>query len=214
LQRFHSPALARRLAEDPDYLARPERRRLSILFVDLAGFTGLSEALGLDGTQALLKTFHARAAGVVGDHGGLVLNFLGDGLLAVFGLPESGPDDADRALAAALALVPTVRAVPPPVPGAGLDARVGLHRDEVVVSRLGHDAHQQVTVAGDGVNLASRLMGVAKTGGAGVAASAALMEALTAPPPQPPTSFITAPVRGRRESVDVALWQLPRLPAP
>jgi adenylate cyclase len=210
LQRFHAPALARRLADNPDYLASPRTRRLSILFVDLAGFTGLSEALGLEGTRALVETFHRRTADVISRHDGLVLNYLGDGLLAVFGLPDVGPDDPDRALAAALALVDAVRAIAPPAPEAVMDARVGLHADDVVVSRLGHETHQQVTVTGDGVNLASRLMEVAKDAGGSIAASSALMGSLSGPPPAPPTSVVTAAIRGRRARAEVALWQLPR----
>lgn len=211
LQRFQSPALARRLAEDPDFLTRPQVFRLAILFVDLAGFTGLSEVLGPERTEALLKAFHARVADVVHAHDGVVLNYMGDGALAVFGMPDPRADDADRALGAALALVAAVRALPAPSPDAPApDCRVGLHLDRVVVSRLGHEAHQQVSVSGDGVNLSSRLMDVAKTAGANVAASSSLVDALASPPPAPPGALLATPIRGRRASVDVALWTVPR----
>jgi len=211
LQRFQSPALARRLAEDPRYLEKPETRRLAVLFVDLAGFTGLSETLGPERTEALLRAFHARVADVVHDHGGVVLNYMGDGALAVFGIPDGRADDADRALGAAVALVKAIRTLAVGAPDApSLDGRAGVHMDTVVLSRLGHAEQQQVTVTGDGVNLASRLMDVAKSAGANVAASAAATDALTAPPSPAPDALFSTPIRGRRAAVDVALWTLPR----
>nr|WP_269751176.1 adenylate/guanylate cyclase domain-containing protein [Acuticoccus mangrovi] len=209
LGRFQSPALARRLADDPTYLARPVTATVAVLFVDLKGFTGHSERLGLDGTQRLLKDFHANTADVVHAGGGVVLNYMGDGALAVFGMPDTRPDDADRALLAARALIAAVRATAPPDGAVGdLDARVGLHFDDVVMSRLGHDEHQQVTVTGDAVNVASRLMDVAKGAGANIAASAALMAALTRPAQPPAEAMITAPIRGRAATIEVALWSL------
>lgn len=204
LQRFHSPALTARLA-DPAYLAQPQTATLCILFVDLAGFTGLAERLGPERSEVLLKAFHSRVAEAVGAAGGLVLNYMGDGALAVFGAPEAAPDDADRALAAGLDLVgaggaPDASATPP------VRARAGLHRDRVMLSRLGHETHQQVSVSGDGVNLASRLLEAAKNAGADLAASRPLMKALAAPPPRPPTATTSVDVRGRRAPVDVAFF--------
>ena len=211
LQRFQSPALARRLAEDSDYLSRPERARLAILFVDLAGFTGLSESLGPERTEALLRTFHARVADVVHAHGGVVLNYMGDGVLAVFGMPDAHADDADKALGAALSLVTAIRELPPAAPGeTSLDARAGLHLGEVVLSRLGHETQQQISVSGDGVNLASRLMDVAKGAGANVAASSALVDALVRPPCPSPGALLSTAIRGRRAPLDAALWTVPR----
>ncbi|MCF3935920.1 adenylate/guanylate cyclase domain-containing protein [Acuticoccus sp. M5D2P5] len=211
LSRFHSPALAARLADDPAYLETPETQRLAILFVDLASFTGLSETIGLDATQVMLKGFHSAVADVVGAKGGVVLNYLGDGALAVFGMPDPRPDDADRALAAAHALIVATRGLDAPAPGAPpLDARVGLHVDRVVLSRLGHREHQQLTVTGDGVNLAARLMEVAKGAGANIAASSAVMERLVYAPDPVPDRLMNVPIRGRKETIDVALWAVKR----
>ncbi|WP_170135005.1 CHASE2 domain-containing protein [Acuticoccus kandeliae] len=211
LSRFHSPALAKRLSEDPAYLDVPKTETLAILFVDLASFTTLSESIGLEATQRMLKGFHSAVADVVSAHGGVTLNYLGDGALAAFGMPDPGMHDADNALKAAHALVAATRALPSPAPGAPpLDARVGVHLDPVVLSRLGHAEHQQLTVTGDGVNLAARLMEVAKGAGANIAASSHVMERLTGPADPWPDSVINVPIRGRKATIDVAIWAVKR----
>jgi adenylate cyclase len=87
--------------------------------------------------------------------------------------------------------------------------RIGLHHGPVVVSRLGHDTHQQITIAGDSVNLASRLMEVAKQETATIAASAALVAAMAMPPSPAPDARRTVPIRGRSGEVEVALWRTP-----
>ncbi len=116
LKRFQSPVLAELIAGDPGFLRRPETRDLVVLFVDLAGFTRLSQALGPEGTETFLKGFHHLVTDTVHGQGGAVLNFMGDGALAVFGLTGQGGDPAAGALAAGFALVELGAA---PGPGAG-----------------------------------------------------------------------------------------------
>ncbi|MEM8852148.1 MAG: adenylate/guanylate cyclase domain-containing protein [Pseudomonadota bacterium] len=207
LSHFHSPALARRIADDPDFLRSPQTLPLAVLFVDLAGFTGHSEALGLEGTRSLLKAFHSAVAADVEAEGGMVLNYMGDGAMAAFGLTGGAADDADRALAASFALVRSVRALHLPDGGA-VDLRIGLHAGTVLASRLGHDTHQQVTITGDGVNLASRLMEVAKLEGATIAASDDFLEALKHTPGEAADKRRVVPIRGRQAAVEVSLWTL------
>ncbi|XWN34119.1 MAG: adenylate/guanylate cyclase domain-containing protein [Devosia sp.] len=209
LSHFHSPALAKRIADDPHFLRTPQTMSLAVLFVDLAGFTGHSETLGLEGTRTLLKAFHSAVAADVEAEGGMVLNYMGDGAMAAFGLTGSAADDADRALVASFALVRSVRGLRLP-DGAPVDLRVGLHAGPVLASRLGHDTHQQVTITGDGVNLASRLMEVAKMEGATVAASDDFLDALKAPPEEAADRRRVVPIRGRQAAVEVSLWTMPQ----
>lgn len=179
LRTFHPPRLAARIARDPGFLAEPSMQAASILFLDLSGFTGVSERLGPQATQSLLKDFHTLVEVRVSRHGGIVVTFMGDGAMCVFGLAEPDPDDARRALGAALDLVPTVRAWlagTSAFEGVG-DLRVGAHHGEVVVSRLGSAEHQHITAIGDSVNLASRLMEVGKNLGAALVVSEDLLTA-------------------------------------
>lgn len=210
LRQFHPPMLADRIAHDPAFLREPVIARMAILFVDLAGFTRMSEAIGLSGTRDLLKSFHSCVAREVGACGGVVLNYMGDGAIAAFGLPESTPTDADNALRAAFALVAAAAALPlgaASESGFFLSVRVGLHYGSAVVSRLGHDTHQQITITGDSVNLASRLMEVAKGEAGAIAVSEDLLGALTAPPARSPDIRRRASIRGRAADVEVALWR-------
>ena len=164
LRRFHPPALARNLVVSPAYLESPVQQYASVLFIDLSGFTGASERLGPERTRALLKDFHLLIEREVTANGGLVLSYLGDGAMILFGLLEPKQDDARRALRTAVSLV---REACRWLHSLSLDVqptlgvRVGAHWGPVVLSRLGGEQHQQITVAGDSVNVASRLLEVA-----------------------------------------------------
>jgi adenylate cyclase len=164
LRGFQPPALGEHLAARPAYLESPAKQDTAVLFVDLSGFTGASEQLGPEETRALLKAFHILIEREAHGRGGLVLSFMGDGAMTVFGVPETKPDDARRALQAAVALVRTVKNWLDTLPAQvrkRLDVRVGAHFGPVILSRLGGEQQQQITVAGDSVNVASRLLEVA-----------------------------------------------------
>ncbi|MEA1831723.1 adenylate/guanylate cyclase domain-containing protein [Methylobacterium durans] len=212
LRAFHPPRLAARLAADPGFLAEPLVQRAAILFLDLAGFTGVSERLGPLRTQSLLKGFHALVEARISRHGGLVVTFMGDGAMCVFGLADPSPDDARRALAAALDLVPAIRAwlAGEPAFGGRGDLRVGVHDGTVVVSRLGASDHQQITATGDSVNLASRLMEVGKGLGAALVVSDDLLVA-AGPESVAAAGFEgrrTVAIRGREQKLTVAFrWR-------
>ncbi len=207
LKKFQSPALADMIADDPDFLARPVTRDLVIFFVDLSGFTLLSQSLGPQGTEDFLKRFHSVVAREVHNQNGIVFNYMGDGALAVFGMRDTHPNPADDAMKAAFELVAAIGALGT---SQGLDVplgcRIGVHLGPVVLSRLGDDRQQQVSVTGDSVNLASRLMEIAKAQGASIAASADVLAALTDPPHRAATQIKTVEVRGRTGDVDVHLW--------
>ncbi|WP_299970459.1 adenylate/guanylate cyclase domain-containing protein [uncultured Roseobacter sp.] len=201
---FQAPALAERIATDPDYLKTPVACRVAILFIDLSGFTRLSQQLGPEATQGLLKRFHGAISSAVEAQSGVVLDYMGDGALAVFGLTEAAQPCADQALAVAFALRENARALGPG--DTALRCRIGLHYGAVVLSRLGGARHQQVSVAGDSVNLASRLLEIAKHHSADVAATAELMTAQTSAGGTPADRIETVPVRGRDGEVTVHFW--------
>lgn len=207
LKEFQSPALAEMIANDPSFLKHPTEQRLSVFFVDLSSFTNLSEKLGPTGTQDLLKQFHQLTARTIEANNGIVLNYMGDGALAVFGMTTLPPKGADDAMQAAFELVQEIDKLGPALAqGLHVRCRIGLHHGDVIVSRLGGDRHQQVSVAGDTVNLASRLLEIAKEQTATIAVTDAVLQIASRPPQHTPARVKPVAVRGRDSDALVHFW--------
>jgi len=130
-----------------------ERRIVTVLFADLTGSTALGESMDPEDVRALLGRYYAIARDVVAAHGGSIEKFIGDAVMAVFGLPQAHGDDARRALSAALELRSRVRA--DPGLGEQIPIRIGVNTGEVVASRDRSAADFLAT--GDAVNVAARL---------------------------------------------------------
>jgi len=136
-----------------------ERRQVTILFADIAGFTRLSTERDAEDVHAMLNEYVAAVDGVVQRYGGTVDKHIGDAVMAVFGAPVAHSDDPERAVRAALDIHAAVAALEPPQA-----VHVGIASGEVVASGTGSDQHREYTVTGDSVNLASRLQDLAGTG--------------------------------------------------
>jgi class 3 adenylate cyclase/tetratricopeptide (TPR) repeat protein len=150
------PAPAPAQAQDTQASPVAERRLVTVLFADLVGFTTLAEDRDPESTRELLTRYFDTARDAIEAHGGTIEKFIGDAVMAVWGTPVAHEDDAERAVRAALELVKEVPAI-----GSGLQARAGLLTGEAAVT-LG--ATNQGMVAGDLVNTAARLQGVAEPG--------------------------------------------------
>jgi class 3 adenylate cyclase/tetratricopeptide (TPR) repeat protein len=133
-----------------------ERRLVSVLFADLVGFTPFAEERDAEDVRDTLSRYFDLASEVIGRYGGTVEKFIGDAVMAVWGAPTAQEDDAELAVRAGLDLVDAVRGL-----GAGIEARAGVLTGEAAVT-LG--ATNQGMVAGDLVNTAARLQGVAPPG--------------------------------------------------
>jgi class 3 adenylate cyclase len=130
-----------------------ERRLVTVLFADVTGSTAMGESLDPEDMRALLARYFAIARETVTAHGGTLEKFIGDAVMAVFGLPSAHDDDAGRAVAAAIALRDQVH--DDPTLGDRLPIRLGLSTGEVVASV---DASAgDFLVTGDAVNVAARL---------------------------------------------------------
>lgn len=138
-----------------------ERRHVTVLFADLVGFTPLSQQRDAEDVRALLSTYFDTARTIIARYGGEVEKFIGDAVMAVWGVPTSRENDAERAVRAALELVDAVAAFGEEVGALGLQARAGLMTGEVAVN-LG--ATGEGMVAGDLVNTASRVQAAAEPG--------------------------------------------------
>lgn len=136
------------------------RRELTIMFCDLRGFTRLAEALEPADLQALLQRVLGELSEVITHHGGTVDKYIGDGVMAFWGAPVDQPDHARRAVAAALDLQRTVRAINARHEREGLPAievGIGLNTGPVCVGDMGPPRRRAYTVVGEAVNLAAHL---------------------------------------------------------
>jgi class 3 adenylate cyclase/tetratricopeptide (TPR) repeat protein len=133
-----------------------ERRLVSVLFVDLVGFTAASEGRDAEDTRELLTRYFELARTTIGRYGGTVEKFIGDAVMALWGAPVAQEDDAERAVRAALELVAAV-----PQLDAAVNARAGVLSGEAAVT-VGAEGHGMV--AGDLVNTASRIQSAAEPG--------------------------------------------------
>ena len=158
-------------------LPKGERRQVTVLFADLSNFTGLSESLDMEETHALLNRYFSAVDGLVENYGGSIDKHIGDGVMAVFGAPIAHSNDPERAVRAAFDIQAAVAALE--APGAEpLSCHIGLASGQVVASGTGSAAHQEYTIIGDSVNLASRLQDLAGAGE--IAASETVRDAVGA----------------------------------
>src|SRR4051794_6978884 len=104
LEQFQPPGIQQWLTRDPNFLREPVRQDAAVVFIDLSGFTSLSERLGAEAIRELLKHFHALVDREAVASGGIITSFLGDGAMILFGLPEAASDDAFRAAECAVGL--------------------------------------------------------------------------------------------------------------
>ena len=144
-----------------------QRLTVTILFADLRGFTHLAESLEPERLFALLDIHLGAMAELVARHRGTTVAFLGDAVLAVFGVPTEAADDALRAVACAVDMQRAVPGVNRASAARGLPAvamSVGLHTGEVAAGTLGAPAWPSYTVVGAAVNLAARVVGSALGG--------------------------------------------------
>jgi len=133
-----------------------ERRQVTVMFADLAGFTQLAAELDAEEVHGVLGRFFETADAIVTGDGGTVDKHIGDCVMAVFGAPVAHTNDSERAVRAALAIQAAV-----PELGAELGRDIGVHIGvacgEVVAGGTGSAAHREYTVTGESVNLAARL---------------------------------------------------------
>ena len=212
LQRFQAPALRDWLARNPRFLAEPVRQEAAIVFIDLSGFTSFSEVTSAQSMRDLLDDFYRLVEQDAEAHKGVITNFMGDGAMIVFGLPEPTAQDPANALRCSVALASHARAwldQQPATVAKRIGIKLGAHCGSIVASRLGGGSQQQITATGDSVNVASRLMEVAAENRADVALSADLYRA-AGNEVLPLSGRLRGPVqthiRGRSSQMSVWLW--------
>jgi len=136
-----------------------ERRQVTVLFADISGFTHLSSRADPEEVHAMLNRFFGVVDNIVEAFGGTIDKHIGDCVMAVFGAPVAHSNDPERAVRAALEIHQAVSRIDPPI-----KVHVGIASGQVVASGIGSEAHQEHTITGDTVNLASRLQDMARSG--------------------------------------------------
>jgi adenylate cyclase len=142
-----------------------ERREVSILFQDIRGFTALSERLDPATLLRMLNQFFTEVVAAVEAEGGVVKQFTGDGVMALFGAPQTRADHSERAVRAALSIVARLAKLNVTLREQGLPALeigVGVHVGDVVAGLIGPDERVEYGVVGEPVNLAARVESLTK----------------------------------------------------
>jgi class 3 adenylate cyclase len=146
-----------------------ERKQVSVLFTDMAGYTTMSEKLDAEEVYSLMDQVYEILIHKVTEYGGTINEFTGDGIMALFGAPIALEDAPQRAIRASLAIHREIvqfnermrREKPGHTP---LRMRAGIHTGPVVVGTVGNDLRVTFTAIGDTVNLASRMETLAEPG--------------------------------------------------
>jgi class 3 adenylate cyclase len=187
-------------------------REVSILFVDLRGFTSYSERHDSGSVVSIVSRYTEAVSGIIRDHGGTVVEFLGDGLMAVFGAPAVLPDHAAAAVRCAITIVVGMRDLRLAGPDeAPIEVGIGLATGTAFVGDVRSADRLFYTAIGDVVNLAARLEKLTRTLGAAIAIDDATYAAAGAAAADFEAHGPTL-IRGRQQAVDV--YFIPLAPAP
>jgi adenylate cyclase len=213
LARYQSPLLAEFLAEQQNPSFDQRAQEAAVMFVDVAGFTRRAERLGPTATVAFLRELHGRIERSALANRGVIEQFMGDGAMIIFGLPEPKTDDAVRALAASQHLLDILADWNLDLEAAGQEPvrlRIGLHYGPVIAALLGGERQGQITVAGDTVNVASRLQEMGKEHKATIVASAEFVASVRKAHRDDMLTGMRRlagqQVRGRNETIDLWVW--------
>lgn len=167
LSRYMDPGVAAQMLSgggEDEFLGGKDTTA-TVLFSDIRGFTTITESLGAQGTVALLNDYFELMVGCITDQGGMLDKFIGDAIMAAFGIPVSHEDDEDRALRAGINMISSLREWNKTREAAGqmpVDMGLGLNTDRIVAGNIGSRKRMDYTMIGDGVNLAARLESACK----------------------------------------------------
>ena len=177
-EHYVAPAFVAQIAAQPERLALGgERRELTVMFTDLAGFTAMSEGMAPEAVAKVLTEHLTRMTRIVLAHGGTIDKFIGDAVMAFWGAPIDDPEHALHAVQAAIEMQAEMKRWRKEPGGAPeLRMRVGVNTGVVVVGNLGSKDRFDYTVIGDAVNLASRLESVNRVYGTPILVAQATAE--------------------------------------
>jgi adenylate cyclase len=203
LQRYHSPAVIDRILSEAGEANMPlpvHEREVSVLFVDLVGFTTMSESMEPREVARLLNRFFARMADVIFEAEGTLDKFIGDAILAVFSAPLDQPDHAARAVRVARGMRAALEQLNQEQPDRPLEVRIAINSGRATAGDIGSPKRREYTVLGDVVNTCARMQANVCVPGQIVVSRATIDQLAGAVPTRWVGSF---QLRGRQASVDV-----------
>ena len=165
MSRYMDPGIANQLLEEGGDIMGGLDTTATLLFSDLRSFTNITESLGAQGTVKLLNEYFEIMVECITEQGGMLDKFIGDAIMAAFGLPISHEDDEDRGVKAGINMIKRLwewnehREKEGKSP---LDMGLGLNTDKIVAGNIGSQKRMDYTMIGDGVNLAARLESACK----------------------------------------------------
>tara|TARA_Y100000022_G_scaffold168041_1_gene153058 strand:+ start:772 stop:3075 length:2304 start_codon:yes stop_codon:yes gene_type:complete len=165
MSRYMDPGIANQLLEEGADIMGGLDTTATLLFSDLRSFTNITESLGAQGTVKLLNEYFEIMVECITEQGGMLDKFIGDAIMAAFGLPIKHEDDEDRGVKAGINMIKRLwewndirnKEGKPP-----LDMGLGLNTDKIVAGNIGSQKRMDYTMIGDGVNLAARLESACK----------------------------------------------------
>lgn len=165
MSRYMDPTLAEQLMDGGEELLGGKSTQATVLFSDVRSFTTITEQLGAQGTVAMLNEYFTLMVDCITDEGGMLDKFIGDALMAGFGIPIAHDDDEDRAVRAGINMITVLwdwnakREAQGKLP---IDMGLGINTDNIVSGNIGSPKRMDYTMIGDGVNLAARLESACK----------------------------------------------------
>ena len=169
MSRYMDPGIAAQMLASGAEMLGGKSVMATILFSDIRSFTTITEQLGAQGTVALLNEYFTLMVDCIQREDGMLDKFIGDAIMAAFGIPVGHEDDTDRAVRTAIAMMRELslwnrqRVAEGKLP---VDIGIGLNTDNVVSGNIGSKKRMDYTIIGDGVNLAARLESACKQYGA------------------------------------------------
>ncbi len=217
LARYFPPSMVDLLEYRDRDFGQMRRQNVAVLFADIRDFTAMAEAMPPEQVMHLLRRFHSVMEAQVFDHGGTLEKYIGDAMLASFGVPSEGPNDAARAMACSRAMLQAIAAWNAERRAAGevpLALGIGLNYGPAVQGDIGTARSMSYAVIGDTVNTTSRLQGLARDLGRPLIASEALVARVRDELGEHATDVLDGleplgeqSLKGRTRSI--AIWGLP-----
>jgi len=211
LSRYVSPEMTEEILKNPEVMQLcGQRRHLTVLFADIMAFTTISEHKDPAEVVDMLNHIFTQMVDLVFEHQGTLDKFLGDGIMAFFGAPLEVPRAASQAVACAIAMQQRLHALKlegaTPIQG----LRAGINSGEAIVGNIGSDKRMDFTIVGDVVNVAARLLEVAKQAEAAIVVSEATQREVEGNFSLQPGPEVI--LRGRREATVSYLVEFPLSP--